>query len=44
MLTLLKLITLLFIFMGLMTFYLKIAKFFFGVGTALMVVLILIVL
>lgn len=42
MLTLLKLITLFFIFMGLMTVYFKIAKFFFGMGTALMVVLILI--
>lgn len=42
MLTFLKLLTLFFIFMGLMTVYFRIAKFFFGMGTALMVVLILI--
>ena len=44
MLTLFKLITLFMLLIGLLTFYMKIAKFFLEVGTALMVVLILIVL
>lgn len=39
MLTLLKLIALLFIFMGLMTIYFKIAKFFFGMGFILMILI-----
>lgn len=42
MIILLKLIALLFIFMGLMTFYLKIAKFFFWTSLVLMMMLVLI--